>query len=87
MMRRGSYATVSYVSPFSQVLDNVQFCRFAFPHGHCTVCHPNGVVRYAKINLTVLYTKTGIVTSKDRSHRDTVAHIDIKLNKLIKRGF
>ena len=34
----------------------------------------------------VLYTKISIATSKDWSHRDTVAHVDIKLNKVVKRG-
>ena len=40
------------------------------------------VVRYAKFHLTVLYTKISIATSKDRSHKDTVAHIDIKIEEI-----
>ena len=47
----------------------------------------DSIARYVKFNLTVLYTKTSIGTSEDRSHRHTVTHTDIKFKKITKKGF
>ena len=35
----------------------------------------------------IFYTKTDIATNKDQSHKDTVAHTDIKFKQIIKRDF